>query len=122
AIEAVGEWFSEFDNDGRAQIARRLNQAVPHHTDHYDGWAATLNFKGYLLTGRYQPYIVVGLGYMEIDGHGVPDKSGPGGDFSTRYGIGMDACITEHIAIGPEVAYVLPFHDVNNMDLITVAL
>jgi opacity protein-like surface antigen len=116
AVEALYEYFSEFDNDGRAKFSN-LDQ-----TDHYDGWAVTANVKGYMLTGRWQPYALLGLGYVDINGHNVVDKSGPGNGFEMRFGLGMDACITEHVAIGPEVAYVLPFDDANNMDLITVAL
>src|SRR6185369_2036317 len=117
AIEALYDHFLKFDNDGQA---RRLGNT--HTTDHYDGWQATLNVKGYILTGRWQPYVLAGVGYIDINGHNVVDRSGPGNDLVTRFGLGMDACITEHIAMGPEVAYVLPFGDANNMDLITVAL
>src|SRR5207253_10975260 len=93
-----------------------------HTTDHYDGWGISGNVKGFFLTGRWQPYAVIGVGYLDIRGHHVPRTSQPGDDVDMRFGIGMDGYITEHIAIGPEVAYVLPFGDVENFDMVTVAL
>jgi opacity protein-like surface antigen len=91
---------------------------------HYEGWSVTGNAKGYILTGRWQPYALVGLGYLNMVYPGTNRAGGasPGDDFMMRFGIGMDANITEHIAIGPEVAYVLPFGDVDDLDMLTVSL
>ena len=90
----------------------------------YNGWSATANVKGFFLTGRYQPYALFGMGYLDMNypGPNRNDDPNPGGDFAMRFGLGMDANITEHIAIGPEIAYVLPVGQAANFDMITFAL
>lgn len=96
----------------------------------YDGWSATANVKGFFLTGRWQPYALFGMGYLDMSypgkhaflGQGGSHNPHPGGGFAMRYGIGMQANITENIAIGPEIAYVLPVGEVANFDMITIAL
>ncbi|HEY2773546.1 MAG TPA: outer membrane beta-barrel protein [Candidatus Binatia bacterium] len=114
AVEALYENFNEFDVDPNG---------------HYDGWALTANAKGYILTGRFQPYVLAGLGYVDINGsagsrnHPAPLLAAPAGnDFEMRFGAGMDGCITEHIAMGPEIAYVLPFGQANNLNMWTVSM
>jgi opacity protein-like surface antigen len=91
---------------------------------HFNAWAATFNGKGFLLTGRFQPYGVMGLGFMNVNGSGgSPVTAANAGDgFIMRFGAGMDAYITEHLAMGPEVAYVLPFGHVDHFDMINVSL
>ena len=113
AIEGLYEYMSEFDED---------SFPASRTTNNYSAWAVTLNAKGYLLTGRWQPYLLYGLGYIDVNGHNVQNNTGTGEGLDMRFGAGMDACLTENIAIGPEVAYVLPFGDAANFDMITVAL
>lgn len=104
AVEARYDHFVEFDLD----------------PGQYDGWALTANAKGYMLTGRFQPYGLIGLGYIDID---AKNTSGRAGDSAVmRFGLGMDAYITEHLSVGPEVAYVLPFGDASDFDMITLSL
>jgi opacity protein-like surface antigen len=91
---------------------------------HFEGWMATANVKGYILTGRFQPFLLFGMGYLNMTYPGTnrAGDANPGDDFAMRFGIGMDTCLTEHIAIGPEVAYVLPIGDVDDLSFVTVAL
>jgi len=123
AVEALYEYFANFDNDAQHQTYG-LNT-----TDNFSGWSVTANAKGFFLTGRWQPYAVVGLGYMDMNGHNVrtlaapaTNSADPGQGFAMRFGLGMDAYATEHLALGPEVAYVLPFGGADGFDMVTVAL
>jgi len=123
AVEAMYEYFHEFDDDGRATAQRLANQPVTHATDHYDGWATTINAKAYPWIGsRWQPYGAFGIGYIDINGHNVVRGSGAGQGVDVRLAVGMDACVTEHISIAPEIAYVLPFNGAENFDIVTLAL
>ncbi|HXC51221.1 MAG TPA: outer membrane beta-barrel protein [Candidatus Limnocylindrales bacterium] len=75
--------------------------------DEEDGWSASANVKPYVLTGRFQPFFLAGLGYLQHE---------PSGDFVFRFGFGFDACLTEHWAVGPEIAYlVAPESDEDNI-------
>lgn len=86
-----------------------------------DGWQLTANAKGYMLTGRWQPFAVIGVGYIDMDQ--AHNDAVEGGDSAVmRFGLGMDAYITEHVSMGPEVAYVLPFGDASDFDMVTVGL
>lgn len=127
AVEALYQYYSEFDADP-GQI---------------DAWALTANAKAFMLTGRYQPYALIGVGYMAGNGSGgnpdgpggvLPDVSAnpahgastdvanPGNGFLMRFGLGLDAYITEHLSMGPEIAYNLPFGGASNLDLIDISL
>jgi opacity protein-like surface antigen len=108
AGEVRYEWFNEFDLD----------------PGHIDGWAISANAKGYLLTGRVQPYGLVGLGLMHGDGSAgnFAGAAHPSNGFMMRFGGGLDVYITEHLAIGPEFAYLLPTGSANDLDLFTIAL
>ena len=76
----------------------------------FDGWSATANVKGYVLTGQVQPYLMVGLGVLSIDakdrlGIGLPeDETGLVG----RIGGGVDYNFTETIYGSFEVSYMQP--------------
>jgi opacity protein-like surface antigen len=102
------EWFNEFDLD----------------PGHIDAWAISINGKGYLLTGRIQPYGLVGLGLMHGDGSAgnFAGAAHPSNGFMMRFGGGLDAYITENIVIGPEFAYLLPTGSANDLDMLTIAL
>ena len=108
AVEALYEYYSQFDTD----------------PGHYNGWSATINGLAILPLGRVQPYALIGLGFMNINGSGGNPGSAALADdgFIMRFGGGIDMCITEHWSTGPEVAYVLPFGDIDNLDLVTVSM
>lgn len=63
-----------------------------------DTWSTTFNVKPYILTGRWQPFVVAGLGYLDQNS---------GGEFVLRCGAGLDANINENWAVGPEIAYLI---------------
>ena len=119
AVEALYENYLQFNIDAEDNLGDRAHARV-------GAWSTTANVKGYVLTGRWQPYAVVGLGYLSGDffardvrtnGHFSSTEDG----FMMRFGVGMDACIDEHWAMGPEIAYVLPFGDVEDFDFLTIS-
>jgi hypothetical protein len=91
---------------------------------HFEGWSLTGNVKGFILTGRWQPYLLFGMGYLDINYPGA-NRAGdarPGDDFAMRFGMGFDAHLSDLISIGPEIAYVLPVGDAEDLDFLTVGL
>lgn len=110
AVEARYENYTEFDLDPNG---------------HMNGWSLTANAKAFILTGRWQPYALVGLGYLSMDKDRMMAGSvyeSDDGAFAMRFGGGMDAYITENISMGPEVAYVLPIagDNIDDLDFITI--
>jgi hypothetical protein len=113
AMELVGDWFDDADVD---VSARGFDGSAE-----IDAWAVTYNIKGYLYTGRVQPYVLVGGGVLggEIDSSvGSEDEYG----FSWRLGGGYDFYQTENIVLNLEAAYYLPTGDVRDFDFISVGL
>lgn len=108
AAELRYEWFNEFDLD----------------PGHIDGWAISINGKGYILTGRFQPYGLVGLGFMHGEGSAgnFAGAAHPSNGFMMRFGGGMDVYATENIVVGPEFAYLLPTGSAEDLDMLTVSL
>ena len=75
--------------------------------DEEDGWSASANVKPYVLTGRFQPFFLAGLGYLQHE---------PSGDIMFRFGAGLEAHITDSWTLGPEITYlVIPESDAENL-------
>lgn len=103
------EWIHGFDADasqsGVGKIAKGEIEPI----------VVTANLKGYLLTGRYQPFLLVGGGFMRAD-ETVHDTSAALGlsdsddklRLAFRFGGGVDLYATRHIVLSAEADYVLP--------------
>ena len=84
----------------------------------------TGNAKGYILTGRIQPFLLVGAGLMHFDrkdtvGLGL---SGDGEGFAARFGGGVDIYVDPSIVVALDVSYVVPTGDVDGLDHVSFSL
>jgi opacity protein-like surface antigen len=97
------------------------------------GQVATVNAKAFALTGRVQPYALVGIGggTFEVkkkqrtllpDGVSYIQRgfSSRGGGFVARYGGGVDLYGDEQWAIFAEAAYVVPWGDIQDLDYVSI--
>lgn len=127
AVEARYEHYLGFETDPGDGPGSDPTDFGP---GHFEGWSLTANVKGFILTGRWQPYLLFGMGYLDINYPGVnrvPNgfnggDARPGDDFAMRFGVGFDAHLSDLISIGPEIAYVLPVGDAEDLDFLTVGL
>ena len=82
----------------------------------------TGDLKGYLLTGRIQPYGLAGVGFMYAD---VEDTAFIFGfdetDFAARLGGGVDYYFTENLVFNAEIGGVLPTGRLEILDQFTFA-
>lgn len=90
---------------------------------------ATANLKGYPMTGRVQPYVLVGLGALwsnvsnlavGTDASDIRLVDEKDTSFTVRVGVGVDVYATTHIVFNVEAAKVLPTDKTNvapNVDL-----
>jgi hypothetical protein len=109
-----------------------------------DIFYATVDVKGYLLTGRYQPYLLLGGGTMTVktkvtNPTGVyatmenpmppPDNVAIYGpvtqsrsymDFAFRFGGGIDLYATKHIVINIDANYLAPLGSVSGVGMYTI--
>jgi hypothetical protein len=84
----------------------------------------TGNVKGYLLTGRAQPFLLLGAGLMhfELDDRvslGIHEK---GDDFAARFGGGVDFYYDSNFVFTLDSSYVLPTGDADDLDHVLVSL
>ena len=83
----------------------------------------TANVKGYFLTGRYQPFLLVGGGGMTAEAKvralGLSASERLNG-FAMRFGGGIDLYATKHVVVSVGTDYVLPFGDLKDLDYISI--
>ena len=86
-----------------------------------DTWALTTNLKAFLLTGRLQPFALVGIGVMEaeLEDTTAANVNPSQTDFVSRFGAGLDFHLTEHIVASLGVDYVLPAGDLEDTDYVS---
>lgn len=110
AAEVSGNWMNDF----QVQFANaRLGRA--------NLWDVTGNVKGFLLTGRYQPWVAAGVGYGEVSAQGGAirgDRSG----FTTRVAVGADLYADDEIGLTIEGAYNNPVGDLRAYDYFSVGV
>jgi opacity protein-like surface antigen len=130
SIGATLEYFGGFDTEWSGA----LNPAGASGSD-IDMLVATVDIKAYLLTGRYQPYLLMGGGIMLIEtrvvnptGSQHPWGAGPAAqsrdytDFVLRLGAGVDAYATDHVVVNIGGSYLLPAGEVSGADVYTVGI
>ncbi len=110
AGEVQLQWFPKADIEFADTKALKLETLT-----------VTANAKGYLLTGRIQPFVVAGAGLMHFKSKDNLDfrviKSN-GDGFATRFGAGVDFYVTENIVAVGEGGYVLPFGPADGLDYV----
>ncbi|MFB3117162.1 MAG: outer membrane beta-barrel protein [Myxococcota bacterium] len=94
----------------------------------------TTNVKGYLLTGRYQPFILVGMGFMRMESKArddgtlgtkpglAPQASERTVDFALRFGGGIDFYLTRNVVVSAEASYLMPTGKLDNLDYYSLGL
>jgi opacity protein-like surface antigen len=138
SVGATFEYFGGFDTQWTGVLGTG--------GDDIDMFAATVDIKGYLLTGRYQPYLLLGGGTMHIDTKvtnptgivtiknpeipaepprlpviGVPViQARDYTDFVFRFGGGFDVYATDNVVVNIGASYLLPLGEVSGVDLFTV--
>jgi outer membrane protein W len=116
AIEGQFEWLDEFD----VQITETTTGGQG-GTDisTVDGFTATLDLKLYPFTGRLQPFVDLGFGYIELDSRDngligknfilyVPQVNVNDHELVARFGGGVDFYINETWGMNLTAAYVAP--------------
>jgi opacity protein-like surface antigen len=98
----------------------------------------TTNVKGHLLTGRYQPFVLAGLGFMrmetkayDITSKAMLDAAGQTRaaqareirvEVAMRFGGGLDFYLTENVVVSAEGSYLMPTGKLDDLDYYTFGL
>jgi len=120
ATEAEVQWMTGFTGDVYAEGQGRISRF------YLDVLTGTVNFKGYLLTGRFQPYGLIGIGAMTVDSRiedtvgNAPEKNTSNTMFAARFGGGIDVYVTRHIVAKAGVDYLMPISGIKNFKALIV--
>jgi len=89
-----------------------------------NGWALGLNGKGYILTGKLQPFGMIGINLLDMETTNSAatntNKTDDGPAF--RFGAGLDWYVTNHIVMTTDVSYMLGVSQVNGYDMVLFSL
>ena len=122
SAEVEVEWLDGFDADLTQPNVDQLANV------HYEPLVVTTNVKGFILTGRYQPFLLLGAGAMTADiklrdpvGLGFTGANTETEEaFALRFGGGIDLYATENVVLNVGIDYVLPFGNLDDLDYITI--
>ncbi|MFO0985441.1 MAG: porin family protein [Planctomycetota bacterium] len=79
--------------------------------------------KGYLFTGRFQPYGLLGIGYVDADlDTDIQDLNLDHAELAYRAGIGMEVYIIPLVYVFAEGAQTWPTSNLNGLDFFTASL
>ena len=87
----------------------------------------TTNAKGHLLTGRYQPFVLLGMGFMrmeskayDVTGGTIPGRAAQASERTVgvafRYGAGLDFYLTKNVVMTAEGSYLMPLGELDGLD------
>jgi opacity protein-like surface antigen len=87
----------------------------------------TTNVKGHLLTGRYQPFVLLGVGFMRMESKAydisggtiegrAPQVSERTVNVALRYGAGLDFYLTKNVVVSAEGSYLMPTGKLDGLD------
>lgn len=118
ALELQVDWFEAFETDDRG--------APPGDQAEFDGVAATGNLRAYMPGlsrefSRAQPYVLGGVGLMNVQLDNSTDNDFDETDLVFRVGAGFDLPYNERASFNFDVSHVLPTGDVEDFELTTVS-
>lgn len=110
ALELEIEKFSGFDGNGAE----------------YDAWQMGVNAKGFVLTGKWQPFVLAGLGFAhgEVTQNNLPP--GPANpkateDFAMRFGGGLDWYFMDHVLATVDITYLVHAGDLSDFNVASLS-
>ena len=95
----------------------------------------TTNVKGHLLTGRYQPFVLLGVGFMRMESKArddgtlgnptlglAPQASDRIVKVALRFGGGLDFYLTRNVVVSAEASYLMPTGKLDGLDYYSIGL
>ena len=115
SVELQLEWLDSFKASVDEAETGRTNDIT------FDSMVGSIDVKGYLLTGRLQPFVMVGVGTMGVDTTSTNASDGSAlaqdtGLLVGRFGGGVDYYLTRQWVISVEADYVYAATNIQNLD------
>jgi hypothetical protein len=100
-----------------------LNSFTRHLSENIGAVNTTIKAKVYPLSGRYQPFISLGIGILATTGDQLRDFGFSNeADWATKTGLGMEIYATRNWVVNAEATYVWTLGDVKGMDYASFGL
>jgi opacity protein-like surface antigen len=145
------EWLDDFNGSLAESSLDNTNDTLRNFNLSLETLVFTANMKGHLLTGRFQPFVLGGFGFMRMEtksqditpnatartdvcpaDSGVPPDPNPPCwaaqeserqvNVALRIGGGIDFYLTESIVMSAEASYLMPTGKLDNMDFYSIGL
>ena len=117
SVEFEMEWLDDFAGE-------EVSDGKVESDINFSTIAGTINTKGYLLTGRVQPFVLVGVGAMSVRGDKSPNGSNKSsqddGHLVARFGGGIDFYATRHWVVSGQADYVYSATNLQSTNYISV--
>ena len=89
----------------------------------FESLVFTDNVKGHLLTGRYQPFVLLGVGFMRMEGKArAVSFRETNVDVAMRFGGGLDIYATKKAVVSVEASYLMPTGKLDDLDYYSIGL
>jgi opacity protein-like surface antigen len=132
SAELQFDWMENWDGM-IAENGMPMNDTARNFQFELETLVFTTNVKGHLLTGRYQPYVLLGLGFMrteiktrDISGGAIPGFAAEARErkvnVAGRFGGGLDFYLTENVVVTAEGSYLMPAGKLDGLDYYTFGL
>jgi opacity protein-like surface antigen len=144
SVEYQSEWLEIF----KGTIAENrvpLNDTMRRFDLELESLVVTSNVKGHLLTGRYQPFVLAGFGFMRMENKTNditpaalprPPSCPPGPDtpcfaaqasdrrveLAVRFGAGLDFYVNRNVVVSAEASYLMPTGKLDKLDYYSFGL
>ncbi len=151
SAEMQFEWLDDFNGLLAETSLDNTNDTLRNFSLSLETFVFTANMKGHLLTGRFQPFVLGGIGFMRMesksrditpnatartdvcpaDTDDPPDPNPPCWaaqaserqvNVALRIGGGIDFYLTENIVMSAEGSYLMPTGRLDNMDYYSIGV
>jgi opacity protein-like surface antigen len=151
SAEMQFEWLDDFNGSLAESSLDNTNDTLRNFNLSIETLVFTANMKGHLLTGRFQPFVLGGFGFMRMETKsrditpnatartdvcpadaGVPPDPNPPCwaaqaserqvNVALRLGGGIDVYLTENIVMSAEASYLMPTGKLDNMDYYSIGV
>jgi opacity protein-like surface antigen len=129
SAEIQVEWFDSMDGNSTVTLKVPTDPRGPvdFAKISVEPLAVTANAKGYLMTGRYQPFLLLGGGLLTIKTKVTDIATGASTtdhttEFAMRFAGGIDVYATRNVAVTLDLDYLLPFGDLDDRDYMSIGL
>jgi opacity protein-like surface antigen len=117
SAELQFEWLDDFEGTV-SQIGTPLRV-----DGKFESLVFTDNVKGHLLTGRFQPFVLLGVGFMRMEGKASDAAFRETNvDVAMRFGGGLDIYATKKVVVSVEASYLMPTGKLDDLDYYSIGL